>query len=147
MIRRKEREVDVLDRVLVQQGMLRRDGPGDGEFVQTLQEAREWEDYEMLLDTLKELNAKALIISVPLPGPSLNRKGVSREARDVYYKRIEGMANERGFPAATFSHQDLAIDFLVGSGTHLEEKGWLYVNQLLDDFFHDRLSMKDANRS
>lgn len=147
MIRRKERGVDQDDRASVRESALLKDGPGDAEFIRTMETSREWDDYALLLDTLKELNAHALIISVPMPGPSLNRKGVSRAARDYYYKRVQAMANERGFPAATFSHQDLAIDFLVGSGTHLEEKGWLYVNELLDNFFHDKLSMKDTNRS
>ena len=147
MIRRKEREADQEDLVAIRHASVTSDGPGDAEFIQSMVSSREWEDYALLLDTLKEIKAKALIISMPLPGPSLNRKGVSRAARDYYYNRIQTMANERGFPAATFSHQDLAVDFLVGSGTHLEEKGWLYVNELLDNFFHDRLSIKEANRS
>jgi D-alanine transfer protein len=146
MIRRKEREVAQEDRTSVSQAVVIRGGPGDAQFIQTLATSREWEDYALLLDTLKELKAKPLIISVPMPGPSLNRKGVSREARDFYYRRIQATANERGFPAATFSHQDLAIDFLVGAGTHLDEKGWLYVNELLDEFFHDRVTIKRAGR-
>lgn len=145
LIRRKEREVTDEDKLAIKDAALMKDGPGDAGFIESMKNAREWEDYNLLLDTLKELKAKALIISVPMPGPSLNRKGVSRAARDYYYSRITDMANDHGFPAAAFTHQDLAVDFLEGTGTHLEEKGWLYVNRLLDDFYHDRLSMKDAS--
>jgi len=49
------------------------------------------------------------------------------------------MAAQRGFPSSAFSDYDTDPDFLEGVGTHLQVKGWLIVDRLLDDFYHDRV--------
>jgi poly-D-alanine transfer protein DltD len=138
-IKQKEAEVTPQEKEVVNELVLADHGPADDAFLADLKGAREWEDFALLLDTLKSLKADPLIISVPMPGTSLNRKGVSRAARDVYYHRVEKMCAAHGMPVATFADEDLAVDFLEGSGTHLEVKGWLYVDKLLDDFFHNHL--------
>jgi D-alanine transfer protein len=141
----KEREQDGLgrDEEMLSRPPLIADGPNDDEFLQASRDSREWGDFALLLDTLRFLNADALILSVPLPGLSFDRHGVSRQARDYYYQRIQTMSAERGFPAVTFSEHDHDVpdDFLLGIGTHLEIKGWLYVDKVVDDFYHDRLSL------
>jgi poly-D-alanine transfer protein DltD len=138
-IKQKEAEVTPEEKEVVKELVLPDHGPADESFLADLSRAREWDDFALLLDTLESLKAVPLIISVPMPGTSLNRKGVSRVARDVYYHRVEKMCAAHGMPVATFADEDLAVDFLEGSGTHLEVKGWLYVDKLLDDFFHNHL--------
>lgn len=138
-IRAHEAEVTPEEKQVVQNLILPDNGPGDAAFLATMKDAKEWEDFTLLLDTLKSLGADALIISVPMPGPSLSRKGISRAARDQYYRRVEKLCTDRRIPVRTFSDHDLAVDFLEGSGTHLEVKGWLYVDELLDDFYHHRV--------
>ncbi len=139
LIRSTEHDVDREAQKAVLDANLADEGPGDEEFLVVMRSAKEWDDYALLLDTLKCLNAKALIIAVPFFGKSFNRNGVSQEAREYYYRRIEAMSRERGFPAYTFSEQDISLGFLDGNSTHLQSRGWIYVNRLLNDFYHDRL--------
>lgn len=117
-------------------------GSRDEEYISEMSHAQEWDDFALLLDTLRELKAKPLIISVPLPGVASDTFGISRVARDYYYHRIVSMSASRGFLVNTFSDHDQDPGFIVGMTTHLEPKGWLYTNRLLDDFFHDRLRKK-----
>jgi D-alanine transfer protein len=118
---------------------LLKDGPRDEDFLEVMANSHEWDDYALLLDTLKQLNAEALVISVPLPGVSYEKHGLSRAARDYFYQRVAAMAEERGFRAETFAKHDLDQEFIIGATTHFTYKGWLYVDRLLDDFYHDRL--------
>ena len=50
----------------------------DDQFLARLQAAREWDDLELLLRTLTELDARPLLVSTPLSGPFYNFKGVTR---------------------------------------------------------------------
>jgi poly-D-alanine transfer protein DltD len=118
--------------------ILEADGTMDEEYIRVLNASHEWSDFAVLLDTLKELGARPLIISIPLPGLSNNKHHISRRARDVYYQRMEAMCAERGFACRTFADHDLDPDLILGASTHLSEKGWQQVSQLLDDFYHDR---------
>lgn len=139
LIMEKEREVSEEKKRVNQEIADHNDGSRDEVFLSSMRSSKEWDDFALLLDTLKYFQADPLIITVPLPGPSLDRHHVTRKARDYYYDRIESMCRKRVIACETFSDQDMAIDFLIGSGTHLETKGWLYVNRLLDDFFHNRV--------
>jgi D-alanine transfer protein len=114
-------------------------GARDEEYLATMSASREWDDFALLLDTLKKLKADALIISVPLPGVSSEKHGLSRAARSYFYRRVENMSVEHGFHVQTFSDHDLDQGFIVGATTHLTTKGWIYVDQVLDAFYHDRL--------
>ena len=38
----------------------------------------------------------------------------------------------------TFEGHDLDEDFLAGHHDHLTDKGWLYFDKAIDDFYHDR---------
>ena len=49
------------------------------------------------------------------------------------------MSLERGFAVNTFSDHDLDPEFTVKGSTHLTTKGWMYLNRVLNDFYHDRL--------
>lgn len=141
MIKRMEQEeTDEDDPALLTPGEpLLEDGRADGEYLSTMSSSEEWDDFTLLLDTLKQLKADALIISVPLPGVSFEKHGLSRAARGYYYRRVETMSVEHGFHVETFSDHDLDQEFIVGATSHLTAKGWLYVDRLLDDFYHDRL--------
>lgn len=114
-------------------------GAHDEEYLAIMSSSQEWDDFALLLDTLKKLKADALVIGVPLPGVSSEKHGLSRAARSYYYRRVENMSVERGFHVETFSDHDMDQEFIVGASTHLTTKGWLYVDRLLDDFYHDRL--------
>jgi D-alanine transfer protein len=116
-------------------------GPENGAelFVTGEQNSQEWVDFELLLRGLNELGARPLLLSIPIDGRYFDRFGVGRGFRDLYYKRIRELAQVHGVPIVEFEGHDLDEDFLAGHHDHLTDKGWLYFDKAIDDFFHDRL--------
>jgi D-alanine transfer protein len=116
-------------------------GPENGAelFVTGEQNSQEWVDFELLLRGLNELGARPLLLSIPIDGGYFDRFGVGRGFRDLYYKRIRELAQVHGVPIVEFEGHDLDEDFLAGHHDHLTDKGWLYFDKAIDDFFHDRL--------
>jgi D-alanine transfer protein len=108
-------------------------------FVAGEENAQEWIDFELLLRGLNELGARPLVLSMPIDGRYFDRFGVGRPFRDLYYKRIRGLAQIHQIPLLDFEEHDLDEDFLVAHRDHLTDKGWLYFDKALDDFFHQRL--------
>jgi D-alanine transfer protein len=108
--------------------------------------AHEWTDFELLLRGLNELGARPLLLSMPMNGLYFDRFGVGRETRDLYYKRICALARKHRMPLIDFEEHDEDEDFLAGHHDHLSDKGWLYFDKALDDFFHDRPASKPPMR-
>ena len=119
---------------------------GSAAFARGVADAREWTDFELLLRGLNELGARPLLLSIPIDGRYFDRFRVGRESRDLYYKRIRTLAQQYHISLVDFEEHDEDEDFLVGHHDHLSEKGWLYFDKALDDFFHDRLASKPAIR-
>lgn len=117
-------------------------GTHDDEFLTDMHASKEWDDFKLLLDTLKAFGANALLISVPLTGEGWNQRGVSGRARDGYYHRFESECSEHGYQAVTFADHDMDEGFTISRSSHFTPKGWLYVDRVLDDFYHDRPVVK-----
>ena len=113
---------------------------GPAVFAKIEESAGEWGDFELLLRGLNELGARPLLLSMPLNGRYFDRFGVGRETRDLYYKRISRLAQVYHMPLVDFEEHDEDEDFLVDHHDHLSDKGWLYYDKAVDDFFHDRLA-------
>jgi poly-D-alanine transfer protein DltD len=113
---------------------------GDPELVSHLQRAEEWTSLELVLDALKELGARPLLLSMPLAGGFFDRHGVSREMRqELYYGRLEKLAERYGIPLVDFAAEDEDAAFLNGVGAHLSEEGWRHYDEALDRFYHGAL--------
>ena len=107
-------------------------------FVQTVSRAREWTDIELLMRAFQELDAKPLLLSMPVEDIRLEVYGVSAEVRTAYLRRLDALAAQYDVPLLDFrDHQD-DPGFLVDFLDHLSPEGWLFYNKALDDFFHDR---------
>jgi D-alanine transfer protein len=92
-----------------------------------------------LLDAIKELHIEALIISMPLAGARDDLEGIEQTTRhECYYSRVEAMCHLRGIAVNTMESHDLDTDFLVDYVSHPTAVGWLHINRLLDDFWHNR---------
>jgi D-alanine transfer protein len=124
-------------------------GPEKGPemFVAGEEHAHEWIDFELLLRVLNELGARPLVLSMPIDGRYFDRFGVGRQFRDLYYQRIRGLAQIHEVPLLDFEEHDLDEDFLVAHRDHLTDKGWLYFDKALDDFFHERLVLPPGKSS
>ena len=110
---------------------------GDRDFQARINAASEWTDFEMLLRVLREVQAKPLLLSMPMDGSFYDEAGISRAARGVYYKKIRALAERYDFPLVEFKEHDRDPDFLDRHHYHLTAKGWLYWDQALSNFFSE----------
>ena len=117
--------------------------PQDDYFAALMANAAEWVDFEILLDTMKELKAKPLVIAMPMEGEEMERLGIGFEARKtLYYERMQGLCAARGAAFDWLPEQEHNPDFLYKHKSHLSNTGWASVNALLDRFYHD-LPLRD----
>jgi D-alanine transfer protein len=114
-------------------------GSGDAAFRIRMDTAPGWTDLELLLRTLASVHARPLLLSMPFDGRSNDETGISRSARDDYYKRLRALAQRYHFALVEFKGHDEDPAFLYLHKSHLSAKGWLYYDRALDDFFHGRL--------
>ena len=117
---------------------LRPKGSRDKVFLERVGKAREWTDAELLLRTFQELNAKPLLLCMPIEDVRLEAAGLSPAARDVFIERLKGLAKAYNFPLLTFREHESDAGFLSDFFDHLSAKGWIYYDRALDDFYHDR---------
>jgi len=110
------------------------------EMVSNLRNSTEWTDLDLLLEGLKQLGARPLLLSMPIAGSFYDRQGISRQERhDLYYQRLRELAQRRGVPLIDFENEDEDAAFLSGVGSHLSPEGWLYYDDALDRFYRGAL--------
>jgi len=114
-------------------------GSNDTQFINNLENSKEWGDLEILLRVLKEMGAQPLILSRPIDGPIWDASGVSVNARNVFYDKLESEVAPFGFPLVDFREHDGDKYFSVDQAEHTSRKGWVYVDQTLDAFYHGTL--------
>lgn len=95
----------------------------------------EYDDLELLMEILKEKGAKALFVMVPVNGPWYDYTGFPLQERQDCYRRVAKMVQENGFELADFSGHEYDKYFLQDI-MHLGWKGWVYVDEALDKFYH-----------
>jgi len=117
----------------------KRPGSADAQFIQSLNDSREWTDFGLVLRVLKELGAQGLILSRPMDGPIWGAMGVSWRARRDYYAKLKSAISPYGFPFVDFANHDGDRFFSVDQASHTSRAGWVYVDMTLDAFFHGRI--------
>lgn len=122
------------DQVLKQQKLF----PGDADFVARLERSAEWADLDLLIRTLRELGAKPLILGIPMNGLYFDGVGISASARRRYYEMLEALAAREHVAVLDFREHELDARFFADTHDHLSPKGWIYFDQALDAFYHDR---------
>jgi len=98
-----------------------------------------WIDLDLLLRCLATVHARPLILSMPLGGDFYDHAGVSRSARDEFYRKLPALVEQYHFPVIEFQEHDEDPAFLIRHQSHLTAKGWAYYDRALDDFFHGRM--------
>lgn len=96
----------------------------------------EYQDLELLMQILNEAKAKPLFIIVPVNGSWYDYTGFPVEQRRAYYARIEKMVKDNGFQVENFGNHEYDAYFLQDI-MHLGWKGWVYVDESLDRFYHE----------
>ena len=114
-------------------------GSRDAGFLYGVKVSPAWIDLDLLLRCLASVHARPLILSMPLGGHFYDNAGISRSARDEFYKKLPALVEQYHFPVVDFQDHDEDPAFLIRQQPHLTSKGWAYYDRTLDDFFHGRL--------
>jgi D-alanine transfer protein len=96
----------------------------------------EWRDFSLLLDTLRALGAKPLVVSAPFPGPFFDYWGVTADERSRYYAEVRDLTTRAGVPMVNFAEHDADRDFVRDPEGHLTDKGWVKFDEVFDAWFH-----------
>lgn len=108
-------------------------GSSEGE---SLYPSPEYQDLQILMDVLNEKDAEALFIIVPTNGKWNDYISFSQKERKAYYARVNDMIQKNGFEVADFSGHEYEPYFLQDI-MHIGWKGWVYVDEALDKFYHE----------
>ena len=111
----------------------------DAAFRNRMDVAPGWTDLELLLRTLASVDARPLLLSMPMAGQFYDQAGMSRSARESYYKRLRALAQRYNVTLIEFKEHDEDPAFLYRHQSHLTAKGWIFYDRALDDFFHGRV--------
>ncbi|MGE5214062.1 MAG: D-alanyl-lipoteichoic acid biosynthesis protein DltD [Nitrospirota bacterium] len=114
-------------------------GSRDKGFLNGVNTSPAWIDLDLLLRCLASVHARPLILSMPLGGHFYDHAGVSRSARDEFYRKLPALVEQYHFSVIEFQDHDEDPAFLIRQQPHLTAKGWAYYDRALDDFFHGRL--------
>jgi len=114
-------------------------GSGDSRFVRNVQGAREWDDLKILLGVLRELGAKPLILSRPMNVHLWEALGVSEQAQNTFYTKLQDVSAPYNVLVVDYREYGTDIYFSIDQAAHTSRKGWVHVDQTLDDFFHGRI--------
>jgi D-alanine transfer protein len=114
-------------------------GSRDVGFLNGIKGSPAWIDLDLLLRCLATVHARSLVLSMPLAGDFYDHAGVSRSARDEFYRKLPALVEQYHFPVVEFQEHDEDPVFLIRHQSHLTAKGWAYYDRALDDFFHGRL--------
>ncbi|MFF2450782.1 D-alanyl-lipoteichoic acid biosynthesis protein DltD [Neobacillus sp. NPDC058068] len=97
----------------------------------------EYDDFQLVLDLLKESGAHPLFISVPVNGKWYDYTGFPKEGRTSYYKRIKKQIESEGFQIADFSDHEYDPYFMKDT-IHIGWKGWVYTDKAIKEFYEGK---------
>jgi D-alanine transfer protein len=93
------------------------------------------QDFQLLLDVCKEFNLKPLFIIMPVNGFWYDYTGLPKKVRYQFRNQITQMIQKAGFEYADFSSHEYEKYFLRDT-KHIGWKGWVYIDQAMDRFYH-----------
>jgi poly-D-alanine transfer protein DltD len=122
-------------------GSTNRDGtllPPPTEWESTMSRSPEWKDLHLALRVLRELGARPLVWSLPLPGAYDDYTPLSLAVRGSYYDRYEHIVEWARIPWLDFRAHEEDPYFLTDPGSHLSARGWVFADRALDMFWQGR---------
>ncbi|MGA7192442.1 MAG: D-alanyl-lipoteichoic acid biosynthesis protein DltD [Anaerolineales bacterium] len=114
-------------------------GSEDKSFIYRVEQHPEWTDLDILLGVLQESGAEPLILSRPMNVRLWEALGVSEQAQNTYYVKLNDVVNQVHMPLIDYQPYGTDIYFSIDQGAHTSRYGWVYVDQTLDEFFHGRI--------
>ena len=98
--------------------------------------SREWSDLRLALRVLREVGARPLVWTLPLPGAYYDYTPISAPVRGRYYARFERTAERSRVPWLDFRAHDDDPGFVSDLGSHLSARGWAFADRAVDVFWH-----------
>lgn len=111
----------------------------DAQFLAALSASPRWVDLEMTFRLLEHLGADALVLSLPFAGAFWDHTGVSGAARQAYYRRVRELAERHRVRCLTLESLEYEPLFFKDPYSHPSPKGWLMLDSIINDFYHDAL--------
>lgn len=96
-------------------------------------ESLEYDDFQLMLDILKEAEAEPLFVIIPVNGAYYDYTGFPIEGRLDYYSRIKKQIEDNGFTYADYSDHEYDPYFMRDT-IHIGWKGWVYLNEDMQKF-------------
>ncbi|MEP6667922.1 MAG: D-alanyl-lipoteichoic acid biosynthesis protein DltD [Chthoniobacter sp.] len=109
---------------------------GNRRFVQVLGESREWDDLELLLRVMHELDLDPLLLSIPVDYPYYESIGITRASLDQYLAHLHALASRYDVTLVDFAAHENDTAFFADHNDHLSARGWLYMDRALDFYYH-----------
>ncbi|MFJ7731914.1 D-alanyl-lipoteichoic acid biosynthesis protein DltD [Lysinibacillus sp. NPDC097231] len=94
----------------------------------------EYQDFQLVLDVLKDAGAKPLFISIPVNGYWYDYNEYPQERRQKYYEKMEQVLTDADVQYVDFSAHEYDPYFIMDT-IHIAWKGWVYVDQELDKYW------------
>ena len=115
------------------------DGSSDQAYIAAVENSAEWIDLDILLRTLTELGAQPLLLGRPINRAYFGALGISPAAQQVFYDRLHQITARYYVPVVDFANYGDDKFFSIDPSPHTSREGWVYVDQVLDEFFHGAL--------
>ncbi len=98
--------------------------------------SNEWNDYKFFLRVCNDLDIYPYIVIMSTNGLYYDHVGIDKEKRDVFYKKMESVANEYGMDCLNL--QDCEYEpYFYCDVMHLGWKGWPYVVQNIFEHYKE----------
>ena len=110
-------------------------GSRDAEFAAKVLDSKEFDDLQLLVDVLRELDVDALFISQPFNGIYRDLGGTTRRGRRVYYDKLAAILARTGYSLLDFSDHEEDRFFFNDAG-HPSAKAWIFYDQGINRFYH-----------
>jgi len=114
-------------------------GSRDDDFINDVTIAREWNDLGLALRVMQELGADAIINEQPHECAAVETIGVSETAQNTYYELLHSVVDPYGIPLLDGQEWGRIPLFSMDLASHASRKGWIYVDQRLDQIYHSSL--------
>ncbi|MDR3539709.1 MAG: D-alanyl-lipoteichoic acid biosynthesis protein DltD [Desulfosporosinus sp.] len=104
----------------------------------------EYDDLRLMLDLLREKHVNALFVMIPYNGLFRDYTGLSSVIRQAYYAKVSQIIQGRGFQFVNLSAHEKEL-YYMQDASHLGWKGWAELDQVLDNFYHNRHASGDGS--
>lgn len=103
----------------------------------------EYEDFQLVIDVLKDAGAIPLFVSIPVNGRWYDYGEHPAERRQQYYQKMEQILIDADVSYVDFTDHEYD-PYFIKDPIHIAWKGWVYIDQALDQFWENPQHNKES---